>query len=155
MKCPCSSTLAYTDCCGAIIDGHRNATTAEELMRSRYSAYTQANIDYITKSMREAALTNFDPTDAKQWAQSVQWLDLTIVDKQAGVENDTDGVVEFIARFSDETGIQSIHERSQFKKIEGVWYYTSGEHQKTTTKIGRNDPCPCNSDKKYKKCCGT
>ena len=21
-------------------------------------------------------------------------------------------------------------------------------------KIGRNDPCPCNSGKKYKKCCG-
>lgn len=22
------------------------------------------------------------------------------------------------------------------------------------TKIGRNDPCPCGSGKKYKKCCG-
>jgi len=25
---------------------------------------------------------------------------------------------------------------------------------KADTKIGRNDPCPCNSNKKYKKCCG-
>ena len=24
----------------------------------------------------------------------------------------------------------------------------------TTKKIGRNDPCPCGSGKKYKKCCG-
>lgn len=24
----------------------------------------------------------------------------------------------------------------------------------TTQKIGRNDPCPCGSGKKYKKCCG-
>ncbi len=23
-----------------------------------------------------------------------------------------------------------------------------------TQKIGRNDPCPCGSGKKYKKCCG-
>ena len=25
---------------------------------------------------------------------------------------------------------------------------------RTTPKIGRNDPCPCGSGKKYKKCCG-
>ncbi len=24
----------------------------------------------------------------------------------------------------------------------------------TRTKIGRNEPCPCGSGKKYKKCCG-
>ena len=24
----------------------------------------------------------------------------------------------------------------------------------TSKKIGRNDPCPCGSGKKYKKCCG-
>ena len=23
-----------------------------------------------------------------------------------------------------------------------------------TPKVGRNDPCPCGSGKKYKKCCG-
>lgn len=26
--------------------------------------------------------------------------------------------------------------------------------RRTTAKIGRNDPCPCGSGKKYKKCCG-
>ena len=25
---------------------------------------------------------------------------------------------------------------------------------KTETKVKRNDPCPCGSNKKYKKCCG-
>ena len=24
---------------------------------------------------------------------------------------------------------------------------------RTTAKVGRNDPCPCGSEKKYKKCC--
>ena len=28
------------------------------------------------------------------------------------------------------------------------------KEQKESTKIGRNDPCPCGSGKKYKKCCG-
>jgi preprotein translocase subunit SecA len=27
--------------------------------------------------------------------------------------------------------------------------------RRTTDKIGRNDPCPCGSGKKYKKCHGT
>lgn len=26
-------------------------------------------------------------------------------------------------------------------------------HQRKTRKIGRNEPCPCNSGKKFKKCC--
>jgi uncharacterized protein YecA (UPF0149 family) len=25
---------------------------------------------------------------------------------------------------------------------------------RTTPKVGRNDPCPCGSQKKFKKCCG-
>ena len=28
------------------------------------------------------------------------------------------------------------------------------ESRRTTSKVGRNDPCPCGSGKKYKKCCG-
>ena len=26
--------------------------------------------------------------------------------------------------------------------------------QNNVPKVGRNDPCPCGSNKKYKKCCG-
>ncbi|HOK43165.1 MAG TPA: SEC-C metal-binding domain-containing protein, partial [Thermoclostridium caenicola] len=39
---------------------------------------------------------------------------------------------------------------------------THGESQasrqpkkRETAKVGRNDPCPCGSGKKYKKCCGS
>jgi uncharacterized protein len=28
------------------------------------------------------------------------------------------------------------------------------EPRSTTSKVGRNNPCPCGSGKKYKKCCG-
>ena len=28
------------------------------------------------------------------------------------------------------------------------------QHRRTEDKVGRNDPCPCGSGKKYKKCCG-
>ena len=43
---------------------------------------------------------------------------------------------------------QSLVERHISKKPHN---YTAGVGQK---KIGRNDPCPCGSGKKYKKCCG-
>ncbi|MBV1864920.1 MAG: SEC-C domain-containing protein [Rhodobacteraceae bacterium] len=42
-----------------------------------------------------------------------------------------------------------------------VTFEGRGRHQENSeepfkgkTKVGRNDPCPCNSGKKYKKCCG-
>ncbi len=28
------------------------------------------------------------------------------------------------------------------------------DHRAVSTKVGRNEPCPCGSGKKYKKCCG-
>lgn len=121
-------------------------------MRSRYTAYTQANIAYITASMRGQALENYDHKNAQQWAESCSWIGLQIIDTQAGLENDTQGIVEFIARFEDNHGKQQIHERSQFRKIDGIWFYVSGEH-KNIKKIGRNDPCHCGSGKKFKKCC--
>lgn len=32
--------------------------------------------------------------------------------------------------------------------------HTSSHSESSSVKIGRNEPCPCNSGKKYKKCCG-
>ncbi len=48
--------------------------------------------------------------------------------------------------------------RDRLKKIErgGVSALTDTEPQVPVrvTKVGRNEPCPCGSGKKYKKCCG-
>jgi len=40
-----------------------------------------------------------------------------------------------------------------------VWHYTDGRMRSHDPivrgpKVGRNDPCPCGSGKKHKKCCG-
>ncbi|MES2353768.1 MAG: DUF1186 domain-containing protein [Pseudomonadota bacterium] len=34
-----------------------------------------------------------------------------------------------------------------------TWYFFPAPYHRETPKIGRNDPCPCGSGKKYKKCC--
>ena len=44
---------------------------------------------------------------------------------------------------------QYFRERRQFSPSA----HTS-EPRRKATKVGRNDPCPCGSGKKYKRCCG-
>ena len=93
-------------------------------------------------------------------AEQSTWLGLEIVDTEAGGMDDENGVVEFIARFTEKGQPKQHHERSRFSKHAGRWYYLDGEVPKPQTqrhegpKVGRNDPCPCGSGKKYKKCCG-
>jgi SEC-C motif-containing protein len=70
-KCPCSSGKIYQKCCELYISGVKLPALPEELMRSRYSAYTMANIDYIVKTMYGKALQGFIQKDAYNWAKSV------------------------------------------------------------------------------------
>lgn len=123
------------------------APTPEALMRSRYTAYTLANIPYIQKTMTGKAAENYDPNSSKIWATAVSWLGLTVIDASP-ILNNTATVI-FFARFSEQNKKQSIYEKSLFKKINGRWFYVDG----TTIKINRNENCPCGSQKKSKRCC--
>ena len=83
-----------------------------------------------------------------------------MVSTEAGCEEDQQGVVEFIATFKEKGVTRRHHEKSRFEKQDGRWYFVDGELVLAKTqvnegpKVGRNDPCPCGSGKKYKKCCG-
>ena len=153
-NCPCGSNKNYSACCGMYINDHSKPETPEKLMRSRYTAYTQANIDYILRTMKAPALSHFNAESAKQWAMAVQWLGLEIIHSTI---NKAKGYIEFIAHFNENDKKDCIHEISEFQQINGQWYYVDGKHKQpkpyTGTKIGRNDPCVCGSGKKYKSCC--
>ena len=153
-NCPCGSNKNHNECCAIYIEDHKNPETPEKLMRSRYTAYTQANIDYITKTMRPPALSHFDSESVRQWAARVQWSGLEVV--RSAFDN-TKGSVEFIAHFYEQGKKSCIHEISEFHQINDQWYYVDGKHNpshsKSAPKIGRNDPCFCGSGKKYKICC--
>lgn len=129
MNCACGSGQSFQRCCWPFIRGIERPATAEQLMRSRYTAYTKANIGYIGQTCHGSAKAQFDPIRAKQWAKRNRWLGLTIVATERGGPNDTLGFVEFIAYYADNTGKQSLHEQSEFHKIDGVWYYVAGSHQ--------------------------
>lgn len=118
-------------------------------MRSRYSAYSQADTDYIARTMRGKAATGFDPLDAKRWASQVTWLGLNVLHHQT--LSNKQAYVTFAARFKDAQGIQFIHEKSLFEKDQDQWFYIDGDSQPLPT---RNQSCLCGSGKKFKRCCG-
>jgi SEC-C motif-containing protein len=156
--CPCGSGVAFADCCEPVIKGTQPAATAEQLMKARYSAYVGVQMDFIFESIHPAYREGYDHAGTKKWAESSEWLGLEIVGTTKGGQGDDDGEVEFIARFREKGVLREHHEKAQFKKDNGRWYFTGGDMVKpkpiTVSKPGRNDPCTCGSGLKYKKCCG-
>ena len=135
-----------------------NFKTAEELMRARYNAFETGNIEFIVDTHHPDSKSDMDVEETKKWALNSEWLGLEIVSTEGGKEEDSEGIVEFKA-FYKENGQDVVHhEKSQFLKVDGKWYYYGWLPLQGTIvkeeKIGRNDPCLCGSGKKYKKCCG-
>jgi len=149
--CPCGSKIKALDCCLAVINGQRQAGSAELLMRSRYTAYALGNEEYILNtwhsSQRPASL---------ELEASVEWQGLKVL--MTSPEKNNEAFVEFIAGFSNAGNKGQMHERSQFIQENGVWLYLDGEQIESNTqhnlkKPGRNEPCFCGSGKKFKQCC--
>ena len=159
-NCPCGMEKPYEECCGPFIQGDALPQTPEALMRSRYTAFTKTEVDYILNTVHPEKREQHDEKTVHNWAKNSDWIGLEILDTEKGGPDDTEGVVEFKVQYYQKGKRQTHHEIAQFKKEEDTWYFLDGnapqQEQVTRTgpKIGRNDPCPCNSGKKYKKCCG-
>ncbi|HVS53233.1 MAG TPA: YchJ family protein [Opitutaceae bacterium] len=157
--CPCGSGRSYETCCGPIIAG-APAPTAEALMRSRYSAYVRHAYDHLGRSLSAEQRKDFAAEEAKRWAENSEWLGLTILHTEHGGPSDSEGLVEFSARFRADGKEHEHIETALFAREEGNWVYAGqlpprgNTVRRETPKVGRNDPCPCGSGKKYKKCCG-
>jgi len=158
--CPCGSTQNYSDCCRPVITGERRAETAEQLMRSRYSAYVIKELAWLKTSLHPDHRADYDEASSRAWAERAEWHGIEILGTEKGGPGDQEGTVEFAVSFT-ESGVQQEHrERSSFTKIGDEWYFTTGKVLpprpvvRTGPKAGRNDPCPCGSGKKFKKCCG-
>ncbi len=160
MDCPCGSGNTYDRCCEPFIRGESHPESAEQLMRSRYSAYALEEIPYIHATIHPDSRKDWDEEGARQWSKSSVWNGLKIIQTIAGGPGDDRGSVEFIARFSMRDDRLQHHELADFEKVSGRWYFKDGEMVKPkrvrreAPKIGRNEPCPCGSGKKYKQCCG-
>jgi len=152
--------LDITACCGPILAGEAVAATAEALMRSRYTAYTRSDVDYLRESLHPEHRFDFDENATRKWAQKAQWLGLEVVSREGGGEQDDSGRVEFVARYKENGVVRTHREMAEFSRVDGAWYFVEGKlvagetRVNASPKVGRNDPCPCGSGKKFKKCCG-
>ena len=127
-------------------------------MRARYHAYETCDMEFIKESHDPDNTEGIDWAECEKWARESQWLGLEIISTIKGGEDDKDGIVEFKATYIENGKTIVHHERSYFVKKNGVWFYQKWLPITSTrineNKVGRNDPCPCGSGKKYKKCCG-
>ena len=146
--CPCGSKKSYQQCCAVFHNRASNPNSAEELMRSRYSAFALNKLEYIKNTMTGKAAQGFIAEPEEQSQNSTQWLGLDVIKSYSYKKNPNHAFVEFRALYTFEGTTSVLHELSEFTKIDGRWFYTSGETKKTS----RNDPCPCHSGRKLKRC---
>ena len=121
IECYCGSTKQFEDCCEPIIKDSEKATTAEALMRSRYSAYASHQADYLVATTHISQRKHYPKTEILNWATTNKWLKLEIV-------KTTENTVEFKAYFSDNALQNHIHhELSTFTFENGSWFYVNGQ----------------------------
>ena len=150
--CPCGSQRSYSDCCEPYVTNTKVAPTAEALMRSRYVAYYNGNVDYLVATRHPSKRQFDDRINLVKSVKSTVWETLTVVSTHQGRKTDTSGYVEFMAVHSQPEWGQ-LHERSRFVKENGRWFYVDGEMLPPILPK-RNQPCWCGSGKKFKHCHG-
>lgn len=118
--CYCGNNRSFEDCCGPFLSGAGFPSTAEELMRSRYSAYVTKNVPYIIETTSPAFRKYYNPKSILEWAANSTWISLEILSSSGNR-------VKFVANYLDETGQLTRHiEDSRFEKIAGRWYFMDG-----------------------------
>jgi SEC-C motif-containing protein len=128
-------------------------------MRARYSAYATLETGFLLDSLHPDRREEHDAEAVAEWAEQSEWLGLEILGTEGGGEDDDTGLVEFVCLYEYEGEEKKHHEKARFERVDGQWYFAEGEMLRSRPfvreepKVGRNDPCPCGSGKKFKKCC--
>ncbi|MGB3300312.1 MAG: YchJ family metal-binding protein [Phormidesmis sp.] len=166
----------FSQCCGRYLSGESLPPTAEALMRSRYTAFSTRNVDYIMATQKfsdqfsdqqsdRAGLKASPKASLKQSVNSTQWTNLMVVSTRKGKAKDRTGIVEFVAAYrvkplltigaagQIEQQIEQMHERSHFIQAKGQWLYIQGDRL-PPYQPKRTDACWCGSGKKFKQCHG-
>ncbi len=116
--CPCGGA-SYASCCGRF---HAGAVpeTAEQLMRSRYSAYVLGLSDYVHATWQASTR----PVRAElAHDASCKWLGLEV--RKQMTKGDA-ATVEFVARYKTDGRAHRLHEISRFVREDGRWFYLDG-----------------------------
>ena len=119
-NCYCGKSDPFESCCKPLIDGFTNASSSEQLMRSRYSAYCTQAADYLVNTTHKSTRKFHKKSDILTWSKSNKWLKLEII-------NSSSTIVEFKAHYSEGSSDEQIHhEKSTFIFEDGSWFYVDG-----------------------------
>ena len=120
-RCPCGTGLPYAECCGPLHDGTTAAATAEQLMRSRYSAFAVADPAYLLATWHPSTRPRTLALD-----DDVRWTGLDVLTTTGGSMLESDGTVEFRAHSVRGGRAGAQHENSRFVREGGRWFYLDG-----------------------------
>ncbi len=120
MQCPCGKDKPFKICCGRFIDHNKHAKTAEQLMRSRYSAFALGGYgQYLLDTWYPTMTAGLDANQLS--AKQYEWVKLEVMNKTQKGDSAT---VEFKAYFqSEQDDLNILHENSLFKRVSGKWLY--------------------------------
>ncbi len=126
--CPCSPDTNYAACCGRFITGGQLPQTAEQLMRSRYTAFAKQNANYLFATVLPSKRERDELKSLQKSFRGIRWVKLEVIGTEKGGPGDTTGTVEFRAHFAPAAGGEggTLHERSTFVKQGDRWYYEDG-----------------------------
>jgi SEC-C motif-containing protein len=124
--CPCHSGAFYVDCCQRFWATQQKPSTAEQLMRSRYTAFVLQKAQYLVETHHPDFRSPDELKSLKKSFKGMVWQGLEILNTELGQACDVTGIVEFKARFSCLGKQDVIHERSSFIKEQEQWFYTTG-----------------------------
>ncbi len=148
--CPCGSGAVYAQCCGRYHSGAAHPETAEQLMRSRFTAFALRDEAYLLATWTGAKR----PRHIDFSKVNVVWTRLEIVSTKKGGVKDTKGQIQFKAYYEQKGAEYAMNELSRFRKVHGRWYYLDGA-VKSIVLVGHETvPCPCGSGKVFEHCCG-
>ena len=162
--CPCGSGKKFGECCAKALKDGCWPGTAEALMRARYTAYALHDYQYLVDTTLPSERDkDFSAEKLEEQSRDVNWVRLSVV--KTGDTTREDSVdydlVDFYAYYTMHGATMQLGEHAYFTKGEGGRiYYAHGyklrpePFRRSQPKVGRNDPCPCGSGKKYKNCCG-
>lgn len=119
-NCHCGSDKTYNNCCHIVHQDLKNASSAEQLMRARYTAFVKHNIDFIYNTFHTNTRGLQNKIEIETWAKECKWMFLEII-------KSTTNTVEFKAHYLDSLmNPQVHHEKSTFKQFQNIWYYVDG-----------------------------
>ena len=120
--CYCDTGRPLAQCCQPLLNNEQPAASAVALMRSRYSAYTLGDEEYLLRTWHSSTR----PAQLKLHNSQQHWQRLKIIDTTAGQANDDSGEVAFVAIYKTNGRAERLHERSRFGREDQQWRYIDG-----------------------------